>query len=172
MSKENGFYELRLFTENTALKKRYQEVIQNHNHTYTNNPHMDSGFDLFVPMEQKISERSTSTKINHEIKCAMVFHTYKQEIPSAFYLYPRSSTGSKSPLRLANSVGIIDSGYRGNIIGVFDNISSLAHQVESFTRLTQICAPTLEPFMVTLVETEYELGTTTRNCGAFGSTGE
>ena len=31
-----------------------------------------------------------------------------------YYLYPRSSI-SKTPLILANSVGIIDSGYRGNI---------------------------------------------------------
>ena len=38
----------------------------------------------------------------------------------SYYLYPRSSVSTKTPLRLANSVGIIDSGYRGNIKAVFD----------------------------------------------------
>ena len=38
-----------------------------------------------------------------------------------YYLYPRSSI-VKTGLRLANSVGIIDAGYRGEIIAVVDNI--------------------------------------------------
>ena len=37
-------------------------------------------------------------------------------------MYPRSSI-YKTPLRLANNTGIIDSGYRGNLMGAFDNIS-------------------------------------------------
>ena len=32
--------------------------------------------------------------------------------------------GLRTPLRLANSVGIIDAGYRGNICAVVDNIKS------------------------------------------------
>ena len=41
---------------------------------------------------------------------------------TGYYMYPRSSL-SKTKLRLANSVGIIDSGYRGNLIGMFDLIN-------------------------------------------------
>jgi dUTPase len=35
----------------------------------------------------------------------------------------------------------------------------------------QICSPTLEPFLVRIVEHESELGITERGCGGFGSTG-
>ena len=48
-----------------------------------------------------------------------------------YYLYSRSSTGSKTPLRLSNSVGIIDSGYRGNIKACFDNINNSDFEPES-----------------------------------------
>ena len=106
-----------------------------------------------------------------EVKCALLHHTYNAVQPCAFYLYPRSSTGSKTPLRLANSVGIIDSGYRGDIMAVFDNISPQPFHVESNTRLVQICVPTLEPIIVTVVDTLEELGKTQRGSGGFGSTG-
>ena len=40
------------------------------------------------------------------------------ELPTAFQIHPRSSM-SKTPLMLSNHTGIIDCGYRGNIIGAF-----------------------------------------------------
>ena len=95
-----------------------------------------------------------------------------ERIPSAFYLYPRSSLGSKTKLRLANSVGIIDSGYRGNLMAVLDNINpNKDHLCMEDDRLVQICTPTLEPFLVTFVSNETELEETTRGSGGFGSTG-
>ena len=47
-----------------------------------------------------------------------------------FYVYPRSSI-SKTPLRMANSVGIIDSGYRGNLKFAVDAHKHLAKDDES-----------------------------------------
>jgi hypothetical protein len=49
------------------------------------------------------------------VHCDFTRHKLKT-VP--FYLYPRSSI-SKTPLMLANHTGIIDSGYRGNLIGAF-----------------------------------------------------
>ena len=54
-----------------------------------------------------------------------------------YYLYPRSSI-SKTPLRLCNSVGIIDAGYRGNIMAFVDNIDE---DYDLGTRLFQLCDP-------------------------------
>jgi len=82
-------------------------------------------------------------------------------------LYPRSSI-SKTPLRLANSIGIIDSGYRGNIMAAVDNISDEPYQVQKGQRLFQICGRYLEPIELQLVE---ELSDTERGNGGFGSTG-
>ena len=43
-------------------------------------------------------------------------------LPTSYMLVPRSSI-SKTPLRMANSIGIIDAGYRGEIMAAVDNIS-------------------------------------------------
>ena len=88
--------------------------------------------------------------------------------PCSYYLYPRSSI-SKTPLMLANHVGVIDSGYRGNIIGSFRNLVE-KYTVQKYTRLLQICAPDLRPLYVEIVSIE-DLDITSRNEGGFGSTG-
>jgi dUTPase len=84
--------------------------------------------------------------------------------PCGFYLYPRSSI-SKTRMRLANSVGIIDAGYRGDLIAAVDTIGL-------FGSTFQVCAPDLSPFLVHIVDTEEDLSPpTTRGHGGFGSTG-
>ena len=72
-------------------------------------------------------------------------------------------------LRLANSVGIIDDGYRGIVKGAFDNIRDEPYVIQKGQRLLQICSPTLGPINMTLVNT---LSETWFRCeGGFGSTG-
>ena len=94
---------------------------------------------------------------------------------TGYYMYPRSSI-SKTPLRLANSVGIIDSGYRGHLMGMFDCLplaqAGESYTIQPFDRLLQICSPDLGPIYVLLVDFENELGgNTERGIGGFGSTG-
>ena len=71
---------------------------------------------------------------------------------------------------LANHVGIIDSGYRGDLIGAFRCLDN-EYNVESNTRLLQICHPSLCPVYVVIVP-ENELSNTERGSGGFGSTGK
>ena len=90
----------------------------------------------------------------------------------AFTIHPRSSI-SKTPLMLANHTGIIDAGYRGSLIGAFrwlKTTTDTEYVVEKYTRLVQICHPTLCPIYVIIVN-EDELTTTERGDGGFGSTG-
>jgi dUTP pyrophosphatase len=171
--KENGFYELKIYVNNEDLNlfKELERHATEHNNSVTNNPHPDSGFDLPTPQKTCI-KTGTSSKINLGIKCVMMRNTYENSTPCPFYIYPRSSTGSKTPLRLANSVGIIDSGYRGNLMAVFDNISNLDYNVDTHQRLVQICTSTLEPFMVSVHTDQSELDSTSRGSGGFGSTGK
>jgi dUTP pyrophosphatase len=103
---------------------------------------------------------------------------YNKSSASGYYLYPRSSI-VKTPFRLSNSVGIIDSGYRGEIMAVVDNINAAHNDMKTcitqymppMSRMFQICSPTLEPFMVKIVDSEEKLGFTERGSGGFGSTG-
>ena len=107
------------------------------------------------------------------------------DLPAAcgFYLYPRSSI-SKTRMRLANSVGIIDAGYRGDLIAAVDTIGLFGSTdiwhvwketlspIKKYDRYFQVCAPDLSPFMVHIVDTEQELSPpTARGQGGFGSTG-
>lgn len=178
---EKSYYVLSIYIDpticnNLTITKYKKNIsdIQNKVNLYKNSSsnmvssYMDAGFDLFVPHSININYQSCSNKVDHGIKCSMTFNG----LPTAFYLYPRSSTGSKTPLRLSNSVGIIDSGYRGNIIAMFDNISCNNYNVSSNDRLTQICGPNIMyPIYPVLVDNVEELGTTLRGDGGFGSTG-
>ena len=84
------------------------------------------------------------------------------------------------PLRLSNSVGIIDSGYRGNIKAVFDINLAYFHEnnefnIESNSRYVQITPPDLSnyPMKVIIVDSINDLGgTTSRGDSGFGSTGQ
>jgi len=146
------------------LKEFYQEGLRKHK-LKTNHP--DSGFDLFCPRDLTIPSNKTSF-IDLGIQCAANTGPVYGSAPMAFYVYPRSSL-SKTPLRLANSVGIIDSGYRGNILAAVDNIWDQPYKLKRGTRLFQICAPDLSPLSVELVDS---LDKTERGSGGFGSTGQ
>ena len=88
-------------------------------------------------------------------------------IPVTYYLFPRSSI-SKTPLRMANSIGLIDGGYRGEIMAMCDNIKTECHTVKKGQRLFQLVATDSSPITYELVES---LEMTTRGTGGFGSTG-
>tara|TARA_R110002153_G_scaffold209135_1_gene361636 strand:+ start:16 stop:504 length:489 start_codon:yes stop_codon:yes gene_type:complete len=141
----------------------YIQKIDIHNENLTE--HSDSGFDLFCVTDKKINCRSNSNMIDLKVKCKLL---NPNDTPSGFYLYPRSSLGSKSTLRLSNSVGIIDSGYRGNLIACVDNIGYCDYSIKKFNKYFQIITPLLLPMRVELV---YDFDKTKRNLGGFGSTG-
>ena len=94
-------------------------------------------------------------------------------VPQAYYLYPRSSISNKT-LRMSNSLGIIDSGYRGEITAAVDNVDSSCSSIKlnAMERYFQLCHPSLMPFRVVMVDTIDELGITARGAGGFGSTGQ
>lgn len=168
---------LKIFVDSTDedLKIKYSESIHNHNEKLKNNiEHIDAGFDLFAPDKHEFVCTSVN-KLDYKIVCSATItkcvNECRKENNSCFYMYPRSSI-SKSNLRLANSVGIIDAGYRGHLMGMFDCIYVDKYIVNKFDRQLQICAPGLMPIIVTMVHSKEELGLKTlRGEGGFGSTG-
>ena len=170
------------------LVKVYKEKVEAHNKKARESQYTDSGFDLLIPFDY--SEHENGYTDNHiskvtfrvplGVKCSMlrIDSTVSLLVPCGYYLYPRSSI-VKTPFRLSNSVGIIDSGYRGEIMAVVENIDSASNDMKvcirkhmtPMTRMFQICSPTLEPFLVEIVDSEEHLGITERGNGGFGSTG-
>ena len=93
------------------------------------------------------------------------------EIPNGFVglVFPRSSI-RKYELVLSNSVGVIDSGYRGELQATFkktNGLDSLAYKVGD--RIAQIMIIPHPPIEFQEVD---ELSDTERGEGGFGSTGK
>jgi len=151
----------------TSLLQKYENAVEKHNREVRSSKYPNSGFDLFFPNDTKIGSIS-SEMVSMNVKCEM--HMVGR--PTGYYVYPRSSI-SKTPLFLANHVGIIDSGYRGPIICAFRNLNgeSIPYMVEQYSRLTQICAPDLRPILVELVDDSF-FENSERGSGGFGSTGK
>jgi dUTP pyrophosphatase len=177
------------------LKNLYLDAVANHNKKIFEEPHFfDAGFDMFLPKNTNLIEisefgfgtrffKTNANKVKFNIKCSAKMHScsHQSSFYTGYYIHPRSSL-SKTPLRLANSTGIIDAGYRGNLIGMFDVIYDTDFEFKSsffdwyeneYSRLLQICAPELAPIFITIVDTVEELGpSTSRGDGGFGSTGK
>ena len=132
----------------------------------------DAGVDLFFPNRVNVPMGETLL-VDFEINCKMV-HVHELddghlfEEPTSFMLVPRSSI-FRTPLRQANNIGIIDSGYRGRIMVPVDNRSNEDYIIKPKERLFQLVHPSLKPISIELVS---ELDDTKRGSGGFGSTGK
>jgi dUTP pyrophosphatase len=129
---------------------------------YLNHSHFhegDAGLDLFIVHEQTIGP-GESAFIHLQIAC-------ESEDQRPYFLLPRSSI-AKTPLRMSNSIGLIDGGYRGELIAAVDNIKAEPYTVRPGERLFQLVAMDGSPIHFELVEA---LSTTSRSTGGFGSTG-
>lgn len=92
------------------------------------------------------------------------------QIPKGYCLkiYSRSGHGFKHGISLVNSVGVIDSDYRGEIMVGLRNDKPFRFDVKAGDRIAQgmlELAPQIE------IEEVYSLDDTARGAGGFGSTG-
>jgi dUTP pyrophosphatase len=167
---------LYLYVESSEqeLLQMYKKKIQDHNQQIDTNDFPNSGFDLLLPKETIFENNNFKSQlIDFKIKTEMTFTSSESSntsSPSAFGIYLRSSI-CNTPLVLANHVGVIDAGYRGNIKGAFRCLEG-TFVADRFTRLIQICHPSFCKIRVVLVDKETDLSTTLRGSGGFGSTGK
>lgn len=101
------------------------------------------------------------------------------EIPYGYVglLFPRSSV-SKQDIYLTNCVGVVDSGYRGEVMAKFKPVSKPRHDLDQqhkevvniYNVGDRICQLIIIPYpSIQLVESD-ELSDTERGEGGFGST--
>lgn len=102
---------------------------------------------------------------------AMIKTGLKFDIPKGYMVkvYLRSSVSLKTPLVLANGVGIIDEGYKGEIGILVANISDSYYTIDKGIKLAQ---GELRKYEQAHIEETNEIGNSDRGEGGFGSTGE
>jgi dUTP pyrophosphatase len=122
----------------------------------------DAGMDLVAT--SIIS--TTSTQITYGIGLAL-------EIPNGFVglIFPRSSV-RKTRLMLSNCVGVIDSGYRGELQATFNKINNDSVSENDYKVGDRIAQIMIIPHPPIEFEETDELSDTERGDGGFGSTGK
>lgn len=92
------------------------------------------------------------------------------EFPEGYFglMLPRSSVGVKRHMSLLNTAGVIDNGFRGEIMMAFKNDGIHNQVIEPGERLAQLI---LLPYVKYDIIESDELDETERGEGGFGSTG-
>lgn len=120
----------------------------------------DAGMDLTTRETVEIAPQGT----------VMVPSGVSMAIPEGYVglVFPRSGLSSKRGINLANNVGVIDSGYRGDVTLPLYNAGHEMQVVERGERVAQII---IVPFATCECVEVDELSETERGEGGFGSTG-
>lgn len=164
---------LYIYAENDDLYGMLKTQLKNHRWS-------DSGFDIPV-LSQSIKLPSKQHSFNLGIKVAAVT---TDNVCGDIYnvpclLLPRSSI-YKTPYRMANSIGLIDSGYRGEVQAKVDIMQDECTNDEGViyvtkgTRMFQIVRHDFLPWnKIEIVDNIEDLpnGNDDRGAGGFGSTG-
>ena len=133
----------------------------------------NAGVDLYCVRTQTVQPGGSATLLDLGVKARMVKHYEQNNIPYEtchFWLAPRSSIW-KSNVRQANSLGVIDSSYRGVLMGaVLTNTNDPSH-IQAGSRLFQVLAPDMGYISRVRILSESDLDSTSRGEGGFGSTG-
>jgi dUTPase len=149
---------------------RIESQLKSHRYT-------DSGFDIPIgAYHVPVSVHSHSFAVNVRVAAVDAGGN-----PMPCLLLPRSSI-YKTRFRMANSIGLVDSGYRGEVQAKMDvlNYGRVDTDANPFedgpdgSRLFQICQHNFLPWKsIVLVKYMDELPTAsdTRGTGGFGSTG-
>jgi len=127
--------------------------------------------DATVPSYSKIGDAGLDLTAHWMINVNSSYIEYGTsiavEIPEGYVglIFPRSSVSNKQNFYLKNSVGVIDSGYRGEIKLRFNRDKEFYSAGDKIGQLIIIPYPTI------YLEEVEELSNTERGEGGFGSTG-
>ena len=122
----------------------------------------DAAADLYAMETTVVQGNTLGNKIRTGVKI---------QLPEGWlaFILPRSSIGMKTPLRLSNSVGLIDSGYRGELGVLYDNISDESYTINAGDRIAQLLIMPSYRFKAKVVDS---LEDSDRGEGGFGASGK
>lgn len=122
-----------------------------------------AGADLYACINEPIT-----IKKGQIIKVPTGISVEPEDKNTAILIYARSGLASKYGITLANSVGVVDSDYRGEIIVPLINLGNSDFTIEKNMRIAQLV---LMPVIFPEITVTDCLSDTQRGSGGFGSTG-
>lgn len=154
----------------------FEEAIEHyHNHAIDLPIYLDEGAQM--PTYAHESDAAADLYALNDI--TIKAHTYSNKVPTGVHLQlpegwqariaPRSSTGSKTTLRMSNSFGIIDTSYTGDVTCVYDNTSNSDYTIKAGDRIAQMWVEPVYRFRPFKID---HLKETERNDAGFGSSGK
>lgn len=122
----------------------------------------DAAADLYALEDVTLEGNTKGNKIRTGVKI---------QLPESWLalIIPRSSIGAKTPLRLSNSVGLIDSGYRGELGVLYDNTSDESYDIKAGDRIAQLLIMPSYRFQPKVVDV---LASSDRGETGFGDSGK
>jgi hypothetical protein len=172
------YYVLELYVSEKG-RPFYEKMFEGKDGMLTRN-NDNAGVDLFCSEDVVIGQDTGVTMLDLGTRAKMyqVCH-YEQGdgelmevwIPQHFWLAPRSSIW-KSGVTMANSMGVIDSSYRGILMGaVLPYIKEVPIKIGAGSRLFQILAPNMGHIKEVYLKSEASIDSSSRGSGGFGSSG-
>lgn len=122
-----------------------------------------------IDVRAMIEEESIVIKAGQQAKVGLGFALHINNPNLVAVLVPRSGLGTKHGIGLANTIGIIDSDYTGEIIAMLKNNGKEDFTLNRGDRIAQILFMHVEQPLFQIVENFSE--TSERGANGFGSTG-
>lgn len=143
----------REFVEVKIQKIHEDAIIPQYAHT------TDAGADIYAIEDIAVKPHTT----------VLVKTGLKVAIPTGYEIQirPRSGMSLKTTMRVANTPGTIDAGYRGEVCVIMENTGNLTYNISKGDKIAQMVVMPVP--MIKWIETN-ELDITDRGEGGFGST--
>lgn len=162
-----SIYVLKLVPVSDDAKQMYVNYLGGTEKEYPDNE--NAGFDLMTADVTVYNNSGMIRLVNLGVRAVMI-NTFTGKTVH-FWLAPRSSIW-KNGVTLANSMGVIDRTYRGELMAACKNYTATTnHVIQKGVRLVQIIAPDMGHIAKVMICDESVLDETARGEGGFGSTG-
>ena len=124
----------------------------------------DAGADIYAPETVVVPANARGFKVETGLCCAIPDRWESQ-------IRPRSGMSMRTPLRISNQIGTIDSSYMGEWCILFDNFSNNSYAINAGDRIAQAVLKPSYSFLGKIVDDVHSVKNTERDNGGFGSSG-
>ena len=157
-----------VLTENLADKFGPREIVDVQIQTLTDTAKIPTYIHATDACADIYADETITIEPN---KTALISTGIAIAVPIGYvaHIYPRSSIGAKTPLRLSNSVGVIDSGYRDEVKVIYSNTGNEPYTINKGDRIAQMSIDASPIARFEIVEDVKSIGEDRE--GGIGSTG-